>query len=311
MVDLFDTPQGRLTLTSGVPVLTSTVAAATAILYTNYTGNLCPVWSGSVFVPALFTETTQALSDATKSPAAAVAGQVYDMFGWLDGVTFRVTRGPTWAAGATAGSNTVRGSGAGSTALTRVNGILVNVNAITNGPAAGFGTYLGTIATDASGVTTTFNLGTTAAGGGAAVIGLWNAYNRVSLIGQVRDSTASWTYATQSWRPANNSTAARATFVLGLSDEPWKATYTGFATGATSGAAYTGVGLDTTTGATGIQGFIGAPQNSSNPVATATAVNVIGQHFFQMTEYGNTGTATFYGLSNSTGQSGMTVEGRY
>jgi hypothetical protein len=90
-------PQGRLTLTSGVPRLTSTVLAAGTIYYEPDVGDFFPLFDGSsTWTMTQFTAMSQALSDATKSPAAALAHQCFDMFGWDDGGTKRVTRGPAW-----------------------------------------------------------------------------------------------------------------------------------------------------------------------------------------------------------------------
>jgi hypothetical protein len=57
-------PGGRLTLTSGVPVMTADVAAATTIYYTPYAGNSIPIYNGTVFVPYAFAELSLALNDS-------------------------------------------------------------------------------------------------------------------------------------------------------------------------------------------------------------------------------------------------------
>lgn len=182
---------GRLTLASLTPILLTSVSAAATIYFTPLPGAASPtaaLWNGTAFVQTAFAELSQALSDATKSPSAAAASNVYDMFLWSDAGTLRCTRGPAWSAGATAGSNTARGSGAGSTALTRVQGIPVNAVAITNGPAAGYGTYLGTIATDSSGATVSWTLGNR-----PTRLGVWNMYNRVPVVPTINDTGTSHT----------------------------------------------------------------------------------------------------------------------
>jgi putative flippase GtrA len=133
---------GRLTLTTGTPYMTAnnTLAQAT-IYYTPATGDTCLIYDGTNMVPTTFAEYSQALSDTAKSPAATAASSLYDMFAWNDAGTFRCTRGPAWTNG------TTRSAG---TALVRVKGVLVNNAAITNGPAAQRGTYVGTIQTDGS-----------------------------------------------------------------------------------------------------------------------------------------------------------------
>lgn len=237
------TPQGRLTLTSGTAVPTSDVSAATTVYYTPATGVLGPIWDGTSFGNVnVGGELSQATADATKSPAAVAASQVYDKFLWSDAGTIRCTRGPTWASG-TAGSNTVRGTGSGSTELIAVNGILVNKNAITNGPAAGFGTYVGTICSNASS-SIDLKFGSSAAGGGAAVVNVWNAYNQVPVTAIARDSTANWSYQSGSPRFANTPVGGgvgnRVTFVCGLAVCPVDAMYTcmvNYTAGASSAAA--------------------------------------------------------------------------
>ena len=138
-------PQGRLTLSPGTPIMTATVSGVAATYYTPYTGTWVPLWNGTTFVPTNVgaTDLVQSVTDTTKSPAATVANKNYDMFVWNDTGTIRCTRGPGW------GSDTARGgSPAG---ITRVNGLWVNSFAITNGPAAQFGLYVGTVRSNAIG----------------------------------------------------------------------------------------------------------------------------------------------------------------
>ena len=100
-------PQGRLTLTTAVPVLSSTVSGATTIYYTPYVGWLVPLYDGTRFLPTdTGGELSQATTDATKSPAAAGAVTCYDMFVWSDSGTIRCTRGPAWTT-ATSGTGIV------------------------------------------------------------------------------------------------------------------------------------------------------------------------------------------------------------
>jgi hypothetical protein len=294
-------PQGRLTLTSGTPVLTSNVLAAPTIFYTPSIGNLCPVWNGSTFAPVAFTEVSQTLSDATKSPAAAVVGQVYDLFAWLDGATFRVTRGPAWAAGATAGNNTTRGAGAGSTALSRVAGIFVNQFAITNGPAAGYGTYLGTIATDNGGATITFDAVSSAAGGGLCSVNLWNAYNPAAVAVFLQDTTATHTYSSSSIRPFNASTQNAIYFVRGLNtdgvDARLKTRLT--LTTASNGGAAVGIGLNSST----------AFASQCNPAALATAPGASASVTGSYSGLPGLGVGYFMALEQSDGSNAHTFYG--
>lgn len=207
-------PQGRLTLTTGQPVLNSNVTAATVVYYTPYAGQRCPIYNGSVFVMLdLGGELSQATTDATKSPAAAVANKNYDIFVWNDGGTYRATRGPAWS------SDTSRGTGAGTSELERVKGILVNKQAITNGPAAQRGTYVGTIRTNGSAQIDMQFVDVDAASN-AASIGVWNMYNRVRTRARlIHNGGSTHTYSTSTWRQYGGLANVKVSFVSGLAHD--------------------------------------------------------------------------------------------
>jgi hypothetical protein len=209
-------PGGRLTLETGVPVSSSDQTAKTTIYYTPFRHGYVPLYNGTTWYTASFSELSQALSNNTTSPAAAAASTVYDLFVWNNAGTITLSRGPAYAV-STAGS-TSRGTGAGTTELEMVNGRRVNKYAITNGPAAQRGLYVGTIATDANGGNGQLNvmIAPSAASGGAANrVDIWNEYNQVDIISINRDSADSWNYSTATWRSANNSTSNRITVVTG------------------------------------------------------------------------------------------------
>lgn len=294
-------PQGRLTLTAGTPVLTSTTSAVGTIYYTPAAGNVCPIWNGSAFVPVLFGEVSQTLSDATKSPSAAAASTVYDLFAWMDGSTFRVTRGPAWSAGATAGSTQARGSGAGSTALARVNGLLVNLVAITNGPAAGYGTYVGTIVTDSTGATVTFDNASSAAGGDPCLIGLWNAYNQASVGCFTQDTTATHTYSSATIRPFDNSSRNNIGMVRGLNTDAVEARFKTrlTLTTASGGSAIVGIGLNSTTAYAG----------QATPAALASAAGASASVTAAYTGYPGLGLNYLVALEQSDGSNAHTFLG--
>jgi hypothetical protein len=239
-------PQGRITLTSGTAVPTADVSGATTVYYTPAVGRFVPIYNGSQFVMTdMLAELSQATTDTTKSPAAIVSGSLYDVFVWSDSGTIRATRGPSWTAGAVAGSSTARGTGAGSTELQFINGIPVNKNAITNGPAATLGTYVGTIR---SGATASIDLkfGTAAAGGGGATLGVWNAYNQAPVVAIVRDTTSTWSYQSATARFADGSANNTVSFVKGLAVDPIDVTYQCRVnyTAAANSTAQIGIGMD-------------------------------------------------------------------
>jgi Collagen triple helix repeat (20 copies) len=287
------TPQGRLTLTASTPIMTADAAAQTTIRYTPYLGLYCPVWNGSMLI-ALNTggELTQALSDTTKSPAAAVANSNYDMFVWPDVAGPRISRGPAWT------SDTGRGTGAGTSELTRsVGGILTNAVAITNGPAANRGTYVGSIRTNAS-AQCDFIFAGAASPPKAGVIGVWNNYNRrkVSMYGG--DTTNNWTYGVQTWRPTNNQPTWRVSWIAGLAEEPVHGDAWGAQASDIGRLLYFGLGLDSTTAPATLQlrsllyQSVGASVAVQGSVFVSSDHNVLGWHYLQHLEISGTATST-------------------
>ena len=203
------TPQGRLTLTTATPWLTANATAQTTVYYTPAVGNCVPVYDGTDWQIVPFTELSQATTDSTKSPAACTTNSNYDLFVWSDGGTLRCTRGPAWS------SDTARGTGAGTTELEYVNGILMNKIAITNGPGADRGVYVGTIRTNGSSQVDMIFGGSGAAGGESTILGIWNMYNQKLITLQNFDNTDNWTYTTDTWRIKNNNNANKISFING------------------------------------------------------------------------------------------------
>lgn len=190
-------PQGRITLTTAVPVTTSDVTGATTVYYTPFCGNQVPIYNGASFTMTTFAELSQATTDNTKSPAAVAASKVYDLFVWSDSGTIRCTRGPAWT------NDTTPGTGAGTSELQMINGIMTNKVAITNGPGANLGTYVGTIRSDGSSqINDSFALRYVA-----------NAYNQVERGMSVVDTTDSWTYTSTTWRQARATAANQLAYV--------------------------------------------------------------------------------------------------
>lgn len=136
-------PNGRLTLVSGEAWMGAAVTGATTVYYAPAIGNVMYYWSGAIWIADTFAEISQTLADTTSSPAATQALKSYDMFVWKDGGgDYRLSRGPAWT------SYTNRGTGAGTSELLMQRGFHTNRYDITNGPAAGYGLYVGTIRTN-------------------------------------------------------------------------------------------------------------------------------------------------------------------
>ena len=303
------TPGGRLTNTSNNPVMVTSNANSSYVYYTPYIHDQIMLWTGSSWEMYTFTELTNTLSDTTKNPAATVAGDVYDLFVWSDSGTLRLSRGPAWS------STTTRGTGGGTTQLYNLYGRWVNQYAISNGPTEYAGLYVGTIRVDGSGGGGVYwTLGAAAASGGSnAILGVWNAYNRVRTVAQSMDSTASWVYATaNTWRAANGSASARVNYVIGLTTEYVIGTYVGLMLCSVAGWAEVSVGVDTTTARSGVIG--GLYSNTANTTAgsspgSSTSAS-IGAHYMSANEYCTVANETFYGNTGAQ-QSGLTVVGEF
>lgn len=204
----------------------------------------------------------------------------------IGNVTFSLntlTRGPAWT------NSTTRAM-----ALTRVQGLFVNGSNITNGPLAGFGTHVGTIMTDASGATVTWNFGGSGVGGSAAWFGIWNRFNRRTRGTTVQDSNASWTYpGAGAWRQADGSAGNQVSFIAGDVEDVFTAANTVYcAVSANSGAI--GVGVNSTTAPSGTIGLT----NTSITVTTQGSVTQLprlGVNTVAAIEFASSGTLTSHG----------------
>lgn len=306
-------PQGRLTLTSATPVLTGAVTAATTIYYALYNGNRVPIYSGTRFVSTVITELSNITSNSatgSAGPAAVTTNSNYDLFVWSNAGVPTLTRGPAWT------SDTGRGTGAGTTQISRVQGIYTNTVAITNGPGAGLGTYVGTVRSDGSSQIN-WQPGAVAANGTAGILGVWNAYNRVDVRGLIADSTDSWNYSTATVRPANNSSTMRVSLVVGLQEDFYSAEYSAQHSNTNAGqGGYAGVGYNSTTAFSGRFALASNPSASVGEVNAAIVgrydVQTFGFNYFQALEKStSTGTSTWYGDASATLQSGLAYWGRF
>lgn len=306
------TPGGRLTLvatSAGVstPVMTSAQTGKTLVYYTPYAHDLVPIWNGTSFVPTSFAELSNDLtasSTGKAGPAACTTNSNYDFFVWSDSGTTRLTRGPAWT------SDTARGTGAGTTQISRsANGILTNAVAITNGPAAGYGTYVGTIRTDGSSQAN-WQPGAVAVNGTAALLNVWNMYNRVLCRGMIGDNTDSWTYSPTTIRAANNSSTMRVSFIMGQQEDSFLAAYC--AMGANGAGQFSiGVGVDVTNAFSG-RAPKGGNSAGNHNICGQVEQQLLGFHFMSACEQSDTSSSTFYGDNGGTVQnSGLHYEGRF
>jgi hypothetical protein len=214
-------PGGRLTLTSGSPVMSANVVGASSIYYSPYIHDGIPIFDGTSWVLQTFTEQTTAL-DTTNF----LSGNNYDWFAFFTGGLVMMGYGPAWT------NNTTR-----SAAISRLNGYWTNSASITlrwsntgtQAVPAGQALYLGTIHATANGQTT-MNFNPAAANGGSpnTVLGVFNAYNREPMISMSRDTGGAafyWTYATKTWRRAHANANNSVSFMDGLGEVSCFASY--------------------------------------------------------------------------------------
>lgn len=272
-------PQGYLTLTSATPIITGDVAAATAVYYTPFVGNLIPIPDGTKFTVREFTELTLTLN------SNHVANAIYDVFGFNDGGTIRIGTGPAWNT-ATAGSG-ARGTGAGTTELERLKGLWTNKVAATlrNGSttyniSAKCGIYLGSIAMDGTNGQVTCHR----TYGQSRKFGVWNAFNQKPIILQMGDATGSWNYSTNTIRQSNNAAANTAAVFMGLAEEFAKIAFRQRLTMSNEqtnvdAAATIGIGVNSTTAFSGQVGTelvaISTASHSASFQCLATATHII------------------------------------
>lgn len=274
-------PQGYLTLTSGTPIITGDVTAATVVYYTPFKGDRVPISTdGSTFKMRQFSELTLTLS------TNHVASGIYDVFLFDNSGVTTIGTGPVWNT-VTAGSCD-RGTGAATSELTRLHGFHVNANSMTarNGSttytvAANEGLFVGSIYIDSTAGEVTCHR----TYGQSRKWGISNAYNRVTIRLKAGDSTTSWNYTTATIRQSNGSTGNTLVVFDCLGEEEIKSTfkqklsYVNVSNTANQGGgSFIGIGWNSTTAFSGTQGMaelasfsIAGPINYSiNFLATAT-----------------------------------------
>ncbi len=257
---------GRLTLSTGTPVTTSNVTAATTIFYTPYTGYDLAVYSGSGSIWT-FLQTAEISIAVPAGANAAYDVFVYDSSGTA---TLELT---AWA------SLTAR-----ATALVYQNGVLCKTGALTR-------RYLGSFCT------------TTVSGqteDSTSKRFLWNYYNRIPRAMLRAETTSNWNYGSTTIRQANGSALNQITFFIGVSEDVVGATVTAFATSPSTGlSGDIGLSLDATSSHT-LTGTLWLhcimTQFTTAPMtASYTGYPGIGQHFLAWVESTAGSLITFYG----------------
>jgi len=259
-------PQGYLSVSDNnlAPIISGDAIGATAVFYLNYVGNLIPIFTGSVF--GLFQSGNLGLNLSAGSQAS---NGLYDIFCFLNGGAPTLAFGPSWAAsgGNQVAGSCARGTGAGSTALARQNGLWVNANALSaaNNGASTFaipqfqGTYLGTVYIDASAGQVTCHRSY----GQSRKFGVWNAYNRVPITLQGGDPTANWSRAVGGVRVSNGNTANNLIVLCGLAEEQIACSFNQYGGGSNTNGTI-GIGWNNSGAQSGTLGQVGTNNNANS-----------------------------------------------
>ena len=262
---------GRLTLSSGTPVTTADVTAATSIYYCPYRGNRISLYDGSAWQIYTFSELTLSLSGLT-------ASLPHDVFIYLSSGVLTL-QAVAWTNTTTRATNLQYQDG-----VYCMNGTLTK-------------RYLGTFYTTATGQTEDSHTKRM----------VWNMFNKVRRALYVTEAANSWTYATATFRSFNNSTTNRVEFVRGISEDSITLNFMAWASHSAGATAVIGIGLDATN-ADSSQAHPGHAITSVLPLFAAyEGTPAAGYHYLQLIELATGATITYYGDNNLTYiQSGAT-----
>jgi len=174
-------PGGRLTLTSGIPVTSGDITAATVLYFTPYMGNKIELYYAGEWTEYLFNELSLSLSGYT-------ADKNYDIFIYNNSGTLTL-ESVAWT------NDTTR-----ATALTTQDGVYVKSGDSTR-------RYLGTIRTTST---------TGQCADSANKRYCWNYYNRVNKHSWKASDWVGHNYSSSSWRYWNNDSSFKIEFVTGV-----------------------------------------------------------------------------------------------
>lgn len=273
---LYGVCNGRLTLTTAVPVTTSDVTAATTLYFTPYQGNLVGLYDGSNWSINSFSEISLSLSGATANTNHRV--WLYDNSGTL---TLELE---AWASDTSP-----------TTAYVMTDGVPLKTGALTR-------RYLGDIRIKATGQCEDAE----------DFRGVFNAQNRVPRKVRCFDTTNSWTYAgSGTWRSFNNSTTegvGKVNVLVGMPDNFLMLKALQISNVGAAYYAYVGIGIDSATVNSADLTPLAAPVNTVLPaIAPYEGSTAVGWKSIYPLETSTGGTMTFYG-DNGTSllQSGLT-----
>lgn len=256
--------QGRLTLTTGVPVTSSDVTGGTSVYFAPYAGNGIDIYDGTNWKRYTFTEKNVAVPSTTVTPFDVF---IYDNSGTLTLETVNWTNDTTRA-----------------TALTVQDGVLCKSGALTR-------RYLGTGRTTGSSGQTEDSL---------TKRFVWNYYNRIQRKLKKTDSTDTWDYTSLTYRAANGDSANMVEVVIGWDESIVEVTVGVMARNTNANVSICpGIGIDSSS----TQGADLILANNTPTISTrchAMAllrhIPAVGYHYYQWLEASSaTGTTTWYG----------------
>jgi hypothetical protein len=265
---------GRLTLTTAVPVTTTDVTAAGTLYFALYQGNQIGLYTGSAWA---------ILSIAQLSVAVpAAANQVYDAFVDYNAGTPALTL-TAWT------NDTTR-----ATALTTQDGVLVLTGTLGK-------RYVGTVRT----------ITASQLNDALGFRHVWNYYHRKPRPLRAVDTANQWTPAGTGWLQANANTANQIDLVCGVSEDAVDVQVVDLGTNTAGGAFLTvGIGEDGVTGP--VAGCGNSQQNPAAGirhtfVASLKKIPAIGRHYYTWIERTDTSATTlFFGDNGGTDmQSGI------
>ena len=227
-------------------------------------------------------------------PTGLTVGTTYWIVG-TSGNTFNLAASPGGSAIATSGSqsgtHTIHCAQLRQTAIVSVAGIYCKLGATTR-------KYLGTF----------FTTSTTATEDSLVKRYVWNYYNRAIRTMRRVESTASWTYNSNTYRQANAAAANQLAFVVGLVEDSVSAQVNGAILGTTNAGGIVGVGLNTYLTNSGVSSMHDGVNSTYTPtVSTYDGYPALGANFLAWIEASSTtstefeGTHSINGISNAAG----------
>jgi len=275
-VDLADTAQDfRMTLTSGTPVTTADVTAATTLYVTPMVGNRIALYSGLYWKVRTSAQMSIAVPSTTNT--------MYDLFCY-DNAGVPTLEALAWT------NDTTR-----ATALAYQDGVLVKSGATTR-------RYLGSFRTTGVSGQTEDSL---------AKRYVWNYYHRRVRPMRAQEATDTWSYNTATIRQANASAANQLDYVQGVAEDAVEARIqANFVQSNAGNYSVVGVGVDSTTSFSGFYGRLDGAGAVVQIHAQYKGFPGVGRHVLSWNEWGSAsvGTITWRG---DNGEPTITQSGIY